>query len=104
MSGGESFRRAVADVHLLAIEFPPEEFFLMSFQSVNPTGAHDLLQSDKDFIVVDVRTVEEFDEGHVPGSYNVPIAFSGAMGMSPKPTFSDVIQRHFQKDQKIVFA
>lgn len=76
----------------------------MSFQSVNPTGAHDLLQSDKDFIVVDVRTVEEFDEGHVPGSYNVPIAFSGAMGMSPNPTFSDVIQSHFEKDQKIVFA
>ncbi len=76
----------------------------MSFKSLNPTGARELLQSDDAFIVVDVRTTEEFDAGHIPGAYNVPIAFAGATGMSPNHAFSDAIERLFEKDKKIVFT
>ncbi len=49
----------------------------MSFENINPTGAKARIEGDSEVIVVDVRTVEEFDEGHVPGQYNVPFAFEG---------------------------
>ena len=74
------------------------------FKSLNPSGVRELLQSDAEYIVVDVRTTEEFDAGHIPGSYNVPIAFAGAMGMSPNPDFARRIEALFQKDKKIVFS
>lgn len=76
----------------------------MSYKSVDPGGARELLHSDSEFVVVDVRTPEEFEQGHIPGSYNVPIAFAGILGMSPNPAFVDVIQRLFGTEQKIVFA
>ena len=74
------------------------------FKSMNPAGARELLQSDAEFIVVDVRTTEEFEAGHIPGAYNVPIAFAGAAGMSPNPEFADKIEALFPKDKKIVFS
>ncbi len=33
-----------------------------------------LLSKDSTVMLVDARTAEEFDEGHVPGAVNVPIA------------------------------
>ena len=50
----------------------------------------------------EVVVVEE--AGHIPGAYNVPIAFAGATGMSTNHAFSDAIERLFEKDKKIVFT
>lgn len=36
---------------------------------------------------VDVRTPEEFGNGHPPGAINVPIMLSGGGGMAPNPGF-----------------
>ena len=33
-----------------------------------------LLKEDNTVTLIDARTVEEYDEGHVPGAINVPIA------------------------------
>ena len=76
----------------------------MNYETVDPTGARELLEADENVVYVDVRTVEEFDQGHVPGAYNVPIAFRSMMGMEPNPAFEAVIQRLFSKDQRIVFG
>lgn len=74
----------------------------MPHQTTNPAGAKDLLA--KGYTYVDVRTVEEFQQGHVPGAYNVPIAFRGPGGMQPNPDFVAAMQRHFAKDAKLVFG
>lgn len=39
---------------------------------------------------LDVRTVEEFAEGHVPGALNVPLHLRGQSGLSPNPDFTNV--------------
>ncbi|MCP3917191.1 MAG: rhodanese-like domain-containing protein [bacterium] len=36
---------------------------------------------------MDVRTVEEYEAGHVPGAFNIPYAFRGAVGMELNPNF-----------------
>ena len=74
----------------------------MPHQTTNPAGAKDLLA--KGYTYVDVRTVEEFEQGHVPGACNVPIAFRGPGGMLPNPDFAAVIQRLYPKDAKLVFG
>ena len=51
---------------------------------------------------LDVRTVEEFDQGHPAGSVNVPISFAGPGGMEPNPDFVRVIKAAFAPDAKIV--
>ena len=76
----------------------------MSYQTTNPTGAKELLDSGQGHVYIDVRTVEEFEQGHVPGAYNIPILFRSACGMEPNPDFARVIAHHFGKDARIVFG
>ena len=76
----------------------------MTHETLDPTLATQRLDQGG-WSYVDVRTVEEFDEGHVPGAYNVPILFrSPATGMTPNPEFLDVVKRHFAPDARIVFG
>lgn len=75
----------------------------MTYRNVNPAGVRELLD-ESDWHYVDVRTVEEFDQGHVPGAWNVPIAFRTPQGMQPNPDFLATIQRLFPRDAKIVFG
>ena len=76
----------------------------MTHQTQNPPGVKQLLDEDPEWVFVDVRTVEEFEQGHVPGAYNVPIAFRTSLGMQPNPEFLAVMKRLFAKEQKIVFG
>jgi len=76
----------------------------MPHQTQNPPGVKQLLEKDPDWVFVDVRTVEEFEQGHVPGAYNVPILFRTPAGMQPNAEFLAVVERLFDPDQKIVFG
>ena len=76
----------------------------MSFQTLNPTGVHGLLAKDPDYVYVDVRSVQEFEQGHVPGSYNIPLLFMTGAGMQPNPEFLAAVQRRFEKTQKLVLG
>jgi rhodanese-related sulfurtransferase len=54
------------------------------------------------YTYIDVRTQEEFDQGHPPGAVNIPIAFAGPSGMAPNPDFVSVVVASFAKDAKLV--
>jgi len=51
---------------------------------------------------VDVRTTEEFADGHPPGAVNVPIMHAVGGGMAPNADFLRVMSAAFPKDAKIV--
>ena len=74
----------------------------MTYESIPPESARELFQSDEACVNLDVRTVEEFTEGHIPGAYNVPIAFAGPMGFTQNPDFAPVMERCFEKDKKLI--
>jgi rhodanese-related sulfurtransferase len=59
---------------------------------------------DEGATFVDVRTPEEFAEGHVPGALNVPISFAAPGGMKPNDEFLEVMSRAFAKDQKLIIS
>ena len=45
----------------------------MTFETTDPEGAKERLDGDQEWTFLDVRTVQEFEAGHVPGAYNVPL-------------------------------
>jgi rhodanese-related sulfurtransferase len=73
----------------------------MSYETLDPAAARARLEGDA-WIYLDVRTVEEYEPGHVPGAYNVPIGFRGAQGLEPNPEFVALVQRHFTADTRLV--
>lgn len=77
----------------------------MSFETLDPPGAKERLDSNASWILLDVRTVEEFEAGHGPGAYNIPLLFRDAYGsMAPNADFMACVERHFDKDSKLVLA
>jgi rhodanese-related sulfurtransferase len=55
-------------------------------------------------VYVDVRTTGEFEQGHPEGAWNLPIAFSGGMGMRPNPDFVEVATRVLPKDAPLLIG
>lgn len=76
----------------------------MSYQTHTPTEVHALLAGDPSTVYVDVRSIQEFEQGHVPGSYNIPLLFMTPAGMQPNPAFLAAVLARFPKPQKIVFG
>lgn len=59
---------------------------------------------DEGVTFIDVRTIEEFADGHVPGALNVPVSLSAVGGMQPNPDFVEVMSALFETDQKLIIA
>ena len=74
----------------------------MSYQRTNPAGALERIEKEAP-TVVDVRTVPEFESGHIQGAYNIPLMFGQPGAMEPNPDFVDTVARLFPKDAKLMF-
>lgn len=72
----------------------------MTHETILPAEAEQRIEQGWTYL--DVRTPEEFEDGHVPASYNIPVAFRGNYGMEPNEEFLSVVQRHFAADTRFV--
>jgi rhodanese-related sulfurtransferase len=52
----------------------------MEIKRITPEQTKEPLDSNQDYIYLDVRTVPEFEAGHVPGAKNVPVVEPDASG------------------------
>lgn len=43
-----------------------------SYMSITAKEAKEIMENETDYIILDVRTQEEFDEGHIPGALLIP--------------------------------
>ncbi|KAM3252199.1 thiosulfate sulfurtransferase 16, chloroplastic [Capsicum annuum] len=68
--------------------------------SVPVRVALELLQAGHRYL--DVRTVEEFSDGHAPGAINIPYMFRIGSGMIKNPNFFAEVLEHFGKDDEII--
>ncbi len=74
----------------------------MEIKRITPEQAKELLDSG-DHIYLDVRTVPEFDAGHVPAAKNVPVLERDAFGrMQLNPRFVEIAEANFGKDVKCI--
>lgn len=72
----------------------------MAIERVSAEEAQELLREG--FLYLDVRSVQEFDGGHPPGAYNVPLQHLTPRGMEPNPDFLAEVEANFPKDHGIV--
>jgi len=73
----------------------------MTVKRVSPLEAAALLE-DEGYAYLDVRSIPEFDEGHAPGAYNIPLLHATPSGMRPNGDFMSVVAAAFPKDRKLV--
>jgi rhodanese-related sulfurtransferase len=76
----------------------------MEVKRITPEEAKALLDAGSGCIYLDVRTVPEFDMGHIPGAKNIPFLDFDPVrtGMAPNPEFVEIVQRNFPKDAPII--
>jgi rhodanese-related sulfurtransferase len=74
----------------------------MDVKRYSPAETKALLDCGQGFVYLDVRTVPEFEAGHVPGAKNIPFLEPGPFGMALNPRFVEIVGKHFGKDAKIV--
>ena len=75
----------------------------MAVKEIAPQQAHDILTADPAVVYIDVRTAQEFANGHPAGAVNIPVAFADpARGMVVNPDFVSVVELNFAKDKKII--
>ena len=57
---------------------------------------------DAGYVYLDVRSVQEFDNGHPNGAFNIPLLHMGSDGMTPNPRFLTDVEAAFAKDTPIL--
>jgi len=75
----------------------------MSIKQVEPPQAYEILRGNPDAIYLDVRTEEEFAQGHPAGAINIPVVFLKP-GAAPQPndSFLAVAEKVLPQDKKLV--
>ena len=78
----------------------------MDIKRIDPEEARQLLDSQEGYTYLDVRSEEEFAQGHVPGAVNIPVATSSPLGpgLVANPDFNKQVAAQLDKDSKIITA
>ena len=78
----------------------------MDIKRLDPEEARQLLDSQEGYTYLDVRSEEEFAQGHVPGAVNIPVATSNPLGpgLVANPDFNKQVAAQLDKDSKIITA
>jgi rhodanese-related sulfurtransferase len=75
----------------------------MAIKQTEPPQAYEILQANPDAVYLDVRTEEEFAQGHAAGAINIPVVFLKP-GAAPEPndSFLAVAEKVLPPDKKLV--
>jgi rhodanese-related sulfurtransferase len=78
----------------------------MSVKIIGAEQAKQILDSDSNVVYIDVRTEQEFQNGHVPKSINIPVVWPdpSTRQMKPNPDFVRTVSAQFTKDRKIILG
>ena len=78
----------------------------MSFTQITPEQTKRRLDADDGTVYLDVRTAPEFQQGHAPGAFNIPVAeMNPAAGrMELRADFVSQVKKHWPKDAKLVLG
>ena len=76
----------------------------MSVKQIDPKQTSDTLQQSAGAVYLDVRTAEEFANGHVPGAVNIPVMTPDPMSrrMAPNSKFLETVAARYAKETKII--
>jgi rhodanese-related sulfurtransferase len=61
------------------------------YMNITAQEAKEIMDSQEGYVILDVRTQEEFDQGHIPGAINVPNETIGTDEIPQLPTKNQLI-------------
>ena len=70
------------------------------FQQVSMQEGLDLMKEDSDYILLDVRRADEFEEGHIPGAINIPNESIGAEEIEELPDKNQNIYVYYRSGNR----
>lgn len=71
-------------------------------KTTTPSEAKATLDQNPNAVYLDVRTEQEFAQGHPVGAINVPVMVGSSMGMQPNVDFLRVVQSALSAQQTIL--
>ena len=76
----------------------------MNIQQIDPKQACEILKNEPGIVYIDVRTEDEFENGHVPKAINIPVVVPNMQlgRMVPNPRFVSVVELHVPKDTRVI--
>jgi rhodanese-related sulfurtransferase len=77
----------------------------MAIKQAEPPQAHETLTKNPAAVYLDVRTEDEFAQGHAAGAINIPVVFiKGPGAMEPNPDFVTVAEKVLPKSTSLVIG
>lgn len=70
-------------------------------ERISPSEAKDRMDAEG-WLYLDVRSTEEFDEGHPVGAYNIPLIHRVLTGNESNPDFLAAIEATFARDSRLI--
>ena len=75
----------------------------MEIKRITPEEAKEFLDSNASYTYLDLRTVAEFEAGHVVGAKNIPVVEPDPYNrMQLNPRFLEIVQANFGTDSKCI--
>lgn len=63
----------------------------MTYEMINMAEAREIFEKEGDYIILDVRTWEEYNDGHIPGAICIPNETIGTEEITQLPNKEQVI-------------
>ena len=57
----------------------------LSYRQITAQEAMDMMTAEKDYVILDVRTVQEYESGHIPGAICIPNETIGSADVPELP-------------------
>ncbi len=76
----------------------------MGIKQISVDEARQVMEAAGNVVYVDVRTPQEFQEGHPPKAINIPVVFPNPQTrqMEPNTDFIKVVEAHVPRDTPVV--
>ena len=78
----------LAVILLTSCDAPQDE---LGYKQISTDEAIEIMDSEDEYVILDVRTVEEFQEKHIPGAINVPNEEIGTESIEELPDKEQLI-------------
>ncbi len=78
----------------------------MAIKQISSQEAKELLESERDYIYIDVRSEMEFQQGHPTNSKNIPIKHFNTVSqmLEDNLEYLEVVEANFPKDAKLIIG
>ena len=63
----------------------------LSYRQITAQEAMDMMTAEKDYVILDVRTVQEYESGHIPGAICIPNETIGSADVPELPDKDQLI-------------